>query len=390
MNRLSVSVALLALGLGGFSGCAASPHSRAGGAVAPLQVRAIDYSPGHAPLEGVRAVADSGADVVAFADGSATVLSSGRVVAVDRSAPRWISAGTIPAADGSGTWIVGVDGDGRVRRLLGKSTLEPVSDRFGLGGDPVAGVAALGGAVTAFRLAGAVAVADGAAVTRYATGPITAIAAGGGRIVIGGERLRVFDVTRRKVSSFVLPEAASSLSFAVAASGKVFVATAETIWAEDDRGNLQVVFDAAGATLHGLAAAGDRVWFADGPELGVIEGGRVRETKGARVSPAAQITGSPSGDVWTLTSGSLARYAVTGDRAAEWDQAVAPVFHRACEGCHRPGGESGVPLGTREAWEKRRETVRRRVLVDRDMPPPGHGLSDGDRRSLQAWIEATR
>jgi hypothetical protein len=336
----------------------------------------------------VRAVADSGADVVAFADGSATVLSGGRVVAVDRSVPRWIAAGTIPAADGSGTWIVGVDGDGRVRRLLGKSTLEPVSDRFGLGGDHVVGVASVGGAATAFRLSGAIALADGAAVTRYATGPIAAIAGGGGRVVIGGERLRVFDVARSKVSAFALPGAASS-SFAVTASGKVFVATAETIWGEGDHGDLHVVFDAPGMTLHGLAAAGDRVWFADGPELGVIEGGRVRETKGARVSPAAQITGSPSGDVWTLTSGSLARYAVASDPGAAWDGVVAPVFHRACEGCHRPGGESGVPLGTREAWEKRRETLRRRVLVDRDMPPPGHGLSDADRRSLQAWIEAS-
>jgi hypothetical protein len=382
---------VLALGL---AGCAASPLSRAGGGVGLLHVRAVDWNPGHAPIEGVKAVADAGGDVVAFADGAATVLSGGKVVAVDKSVPRWLSAGTLPAADGSGTWIVGVDGDGRLRRLLGKSSLEPVSDRFGLAADHVVGVASLGGTVAGFRLAGEIAVADGTHVTRYTTGPLASLTGGGGRAALGGDPLRVFEVEGKRVSAFAVPDLSPSggpgpASFvAVTAAGKLFVATPEVIWAEDEKGDLRVRFEAPGPTLHGLAAAGDRVWFAEGAELGVVENGRVLETQGAHVSPAAALSGSPSGDVWTLTGGSLARYAVAAD--ADWDELIAPVFHRVCETCHRPGGEAGVTLATREPWEKRRQLIQRRVLVDRDMPPPGKPIGEADRAAIRAWVEGVR
>jgi cytochrome c5 len=382
---MSNAAVTLVFGLA-LAGCAASAGSRTG--VTPLELRAVDWNPGRAPIVGVRAVADSGSDVVAFADGAATVLSGGRVVAVDRSVARWVSAGTLPAADGSGTWIVGVDGDGRVRRLFGKSALEPVSERFGLTGDHVVGVASLGGAVAGFRLPDGIAVADGTAVTRYATGPLSAFTGGGGRAAIGGDPLRVFDVAKKSVSAYAVPDRASFV--AVTPAGRLFVATPDAIWAEDERGDLALRFEAAGMTIHGLAAAADRIWFADGPELGVIEGAQVRKTKGAKVSPAAELSGSPSGDVWTLTGGALARFAVAGVGGPPWDATVAPVFRRACEGCHRAGGEAGIALGTREAWEKRRDKIRARVLVDRTMPPPGgRPLADADRDAIRAWLDAS-
>lgn len=380
----------------GSAGCAASPHSRAGGGVTALHVRAVDWNPGKAPIEGVRAVADSGSDVVAFADGAATVLTGGRVVAVDRSVPRWVSAGTLPATDGSGTWIVGVDADGRVHRLFGKSRFEPVSDRFGLTGDHVMSVASLGGGVAGFRLRDEIAVADGSVVTRYQTGPLEAFVGGGGSAALGGDLLRVFDVATKRVSGFAVPEvawhsgaggSAGAALVAVTRTGRLFVATPEAIWAQDDRGDLSLRFEAPGMTIHGLAAAGDRVWFAEGAELGVIEGAHVRETTDARLSPAAELTGSPSGDVWTLTAGALGRFAVEGNGGPSWEEAVAPVFRRVCESCHRAGGEAGVQLGTEEAWDKRRERIRRRVLVDRDMPPAGRPLSDADREAIQGWLE---
>lgn len=386
--RRGAATAVLGLAL---AGCAASPHSRAGGApapagVAPLRIRAVDWNAGGAPVARVRAVADSGSDVVAFADGEATVLSGGRVVAVDRTVARWVSAGTLPAPDGSGTSIVGVDGDGRVRRLFGKSALEPVSERFGLTGEHVTGIATLGGGVSGFRLADGIAVADGKAVTRYATGPLAAFTGGGGRAALGGDPLRVFDVAKKTVSAFTVPDRASFV--AVTARGRLFVATPEAIWAEDDCGDLTLRFEAAGMTIHGLAAAAERVWFADGAELGVIEGARVRETKGAKVSPAAELTGSPSGDVWTLTAGALARFAVVGEGGPAWDETIAPVFRRSCETCHRAGGEAGISLGTSESWEKRRGKIRARVLVDCTMPPPGGPpLAAANREAIRAWLD---
>ena len=143
-------------------------------------------------------------------------------------------------------------------------------------------------------------------------------------------------------------------------------------------------------TIHGLAAAGDRVWFADGPELGVVEGGRVRETKGAKVSPAAELSGSPSGDVWTLTGGALARYAVA-TTGPSWDETVAPVFHRVCEKCHHPGGGTGVTLSSEEAWEKKRARLRQRVLVDRDHAagrPPAHRRGAGGAAGLDRALSS--
>ena len=152
----------------------------------------------------VRAVADSGSDVVAFADGAATVLTGGRVVAVDRSVPRWVSAGTLPAADGSGTWIVGVDGDGRVRRLLGNSRLEPVSDRFGLAGEHVlerrlAGRRGSPGSASRTRSRSPTA----PCVSRYADGPARgARAAEAGAPRSGAIRCASSTWPRRRVSAF--------------------------------------------------------------------------------------------------------------------------------------------------------------------------------------------
>ena len=54
---------------------------------------------------------------------------------------------------------------------------------------------------------------------------------------------------------------------------------------------------------------GDDVWFADGPELGVVDGERVAETTGVHVAPDATLAPSPSGDVWVLGSGALLRFA---------------------------------------------------------------------------------
>jgi mono/diheme cytochrome c family protein len=371
------------------SGCAAGPSSRAAGDFA-LQVRAVDWNPGRAPIAGVRAVADLGNDVVAFADGAATVLSGGRVVAVDHAVATWVSAGTLPAADGSGTWIIGVDGEGRVRRLLGKATLEPVSDRFGLADAHVLAVASLGGASAAFRLKEQLAVADGAQVTRYATGPVASFAGGGGRAVLGGDPLRVLDVVSKRVSAFAIPKGsrmARPAFVTVTPRGKLFVATKAAIWSEDDRGDLALCFRSPDEAIHGLVASADRVWFADGTELGVIDNGRVRLTSGANVSAAAELAGSPSGDVWTLTAGALARYEAPLAGVADWNQTVAPVFQRVCSSCHTAGGEAGVSLATEEAWEKRRDKIVRRVFVDRDMPPPPRALTDAERAAIRVWLD---
>ena len=65
------------------------------------------------------------------------------------------------------------------------------------------------------------------------------------------------------------------------------------------------------------------------------------------------------------------------------------MFRRACEACHRAGGEAGVQLGTQEAWAKHRDEIRQRVLVDRTMPPTGVVLPEADRAVIRAFLDAT-
>ena len=383
--RRSLAAVALAASLAFGAGCAASSHSLAGGGVTPLRVRPVEWNAGHAPLAAVRAVADSGGVAVAFADGGAAVIAGGAVIAVDRAVPRWTAAGTIPAADGTGPWIVGVDGQGRVLRLRGRSAFEPVSDRFGLAADRVLGVADAGGRYAGFLLADGLALADGATMVRYAAGPLGALAAGGGRLALGGAPVRVLDAATHAVHAFAVPSSARPAFLAVSAAGRLVVATPDAVFAENERGDLALRFESSRGAIHGLAAAGERVWFADGAELGLLEGARVRETTGAHVPAGATLAGSPTGDVWTLSAGVLARYAVDDERG--WDDTVAPVYRRACAACHGRGGEAGVDLSSREAWEGARALIRRRVLLERTMPPAGRPLSDPDREALRGWLE---
>ncbi len=386
MHRCPFALVTLALTL--LSGCGASPFSREGGAVKPLTAHAVEWNHAHADVGPVRAVADSGDTVVLFGDGQATILAGGAVVAIDRSVTRWAAAGTVPAADGNGTWIIGVDAAGRVLRLRNGSAFEPVSDRWGLGRDRVLGVTAIGPTTAGFLLASELAVADGHQVTRYPIGPLQSLSGGGGRAALVGDSLRVFEPQQRTARAFTLPEPAALGVMSV--GGRLFAATREAVYGEDDSGNLALRFEAPGPTIHGLAAAGERVWFADGAELGTLEKSLVRETTGAKLAANARLVGSPSGDVWALAGDrDLLRFSADPGVAPGWDEAMAPVFERSCAACHRSGGSAGVDLSTREAWTAKREAIQARVVVDRSMPPTGHALADADREAIRLWLAPT-
>lgn len=385
MRRSLLAFSALAI----LSGCGASRLSRAGGGVAPMTARAVEWNHAHAEIGPVRAVADAGDTVVVFGDGQATILAGGAVVAIDHSVARWTAAGVVPAADGNGAWIVGVDGDGRVLRLRNNSAFEGVSDRWGLARDRVLGLTTIGPTLAGFLLSGEVAVADGQQVTRYTTGTLQGLLGGGGRAVFLGDPVRVFDPRGHAARAFSLPEPAS-LS-AISDDGRLFAATPDAVYGEDDSGDLALRFEATGPTIHGLVAAGKRLWFADGAELGTVERGQVRETTGARLAPTARLVGSPSGDVWTITADrDLLRFSAEGGAVSTWDEAIAPVFQRSCGDCHDPGGSAGLDLSTREAWTSHRAAIQRRVVDERTMPPTRHVLADADREAIRLWLAPAR
>jgi mono/diheme cytochrome c family protein len=176
---------------------------------------------------------------------------------------------------------------------------------------------------------------------------------------------------------------------AVGSDGRVYAATSRALYAMSPQGVLELVYDAEGETLHGLVASGDHVWFADGAELGVVDGDHVAETTGAKLTGDSALAPSPSGDVWVIAKGSLARFARTDPEPAlanAWQGTLAPVFARSCSSCHLPSGPSGTDLSSAEAWQTERSAIRERVVVTKTMPPEGHVLSDADRAAIAGWV----
>lgn len=391
-GELGLLAALLA------SGCAPAAHTRAAGAVSPLAVRAVTWNPAHAPLGKVSAVADGGDVVAVFSDRGAILFSARAPVATDPSVTDWLEAGAIAGADGSGQWLVGVSRRGRMYHVRGLSALEDVTDRYGLRGAPVLAATSLAPGFVGFLLGREIAIADGSQVTRYASGPdgITFERLAGGAGFGAGitrQGAYVFDLARKGVLSYPLP---GLTEVAFGPDGRLYATTPRAVYAGDAQGRLTLVYDAVNDSIHGLAASGASVWFADGEELGVVDGDRVAETHGAKIPLHATLRSSTSGDVWVLGGalgdGELERFAREGSASGSGSGAlpdvIAPVFARSCAHCHLADGESGTDLSTAAAWESERSEIRERVLERRTMPPAGHPLSDEDREAIRKWVEA--
>jgi len=215
--------------------------------------------------------------------------------------------------------------------------------------------------------------------------------AGGGGFGAGVSKnaIDVINGTNALVTRFTLPGVTWA---ALDAKGRLYAATPRAVYAADSGGALALVYDAGHEGIHGLVASGDRVWFADRGELGVVEGDHVAETTGANLATDAKLQASPSGDVWVIAAGKLQRYSALGGAAPiglalTWGSSVAPVFARSCASCHQPDGVSGVDLSSEAAWQSKRALIRERVLVAHTMPPQGHPISDADREAIHAWIE---
>jgi hypothetical protein len=339
-RRLGLTpVALLAL-----SACAATGvHTRAGGAVSPLVVRAVDWNTTHVSVGHVRAVADSGQTVAVFSDEGASVLSAGALVARDARTKDWISAGVIPGADGTARWIVGIDAGGHVHYLHNLLTFDDVSARYGLVHDRVRSITTAKHGDAAFLLDNQVAVATPRDVTRYPTSKLDELVAGAEGVVVGvtTDAIQVLhlekvsltsSIEQRTVTGYSLPGVTHA---AVGIDGRIYACTKRALYATDREGLLSLLYVANHDDLHGLVASGDHIWFIDGRDLGLAREGRVEETASGLVPLGATLAPSMSGDVWVIAGGTLARYQATPTTTnvgatASWTTSVAPVFARAC------------------------------------------------------------
>ena len=377
----------------GAAGCGPAPHSRAAGGVATLAVHPVAWNSANASMGKVRAVADGGDVVCVFAEDGASILSSGAVVARDDHAKGFTSGASIYATDGTTRWIVGIDGAGHVQRLRAMSSFEDVTPRYRLGDKRVRGAAMVGPGRVGFLLADEIALSDASRIAVVPSAGLSMLAGGGGfGAGVSKSGIELYNATNGFVVRFALPGAVWA---ALDTKGHLYAATRRGIYAADTSGGLTLVFDAGSDGIHGLVASGDRVWFADRGELGVVDGDRVSETSGAKLAADATLQASPSGDVWVISgAGKLDRFgALTASaRAPEsttstWASIIAPVFARSCSSCHQPDGISGTDLSMESAWTQKRALIRERVLVSHTMPPQGHMLSEADRAAIHGWIE---
>ena len=396
-RRGGAGAAVAAVAMGALMACGAAPHTRAAGAVAPMTVREVAWEASDAPIGNVRAMADAGKVVVVFGDAVARVVVSGAVVANVPTTAQWVGACALRGVEGDTTWIVGIDRAGRLHHLRALGSFEDVSVRYGVGGRRVLGCATLDQEHTGFLLDGEVAIAARGRSALYGDPdptPWTSLVGGGGwGAGVASDRVTLFDAETRASRTFTLPGVTGA---AVGGDGRLYASTSRALYAARPNGDLALLYDAEGKTLHGLTASGGRVWFADGSELGAIEGDHVAETRGARLPPDASLSPSPSGDVWVVGGGRgpgvrrFARAETELPSAASWEATIGPIFARSCTPCHLATGVSGTDLSTADAWQRERARIDERVVRRHSMPPEGHPLSDADRDAIRVWAEALR
>ena len=385
MSRAAVLCALL-----GAAACHKSAGDLAGNGQPPgaLSVSKVAWNATDGGVGNVQAVTELAENVYVFSDQGAEVFAAGTPLSSDSTITAWKSATTIPAADGNGSWPVGLDAQGKLWHVRSSGALEPVSGRYGFENESIIDVAALGGAFTAFALPGGLAVSDGQTVTRY-DGAAQGVAGGQGRAAwLQGDAVRRFDPAHGVLEKWTL---AGAKLLAMNPDGRIAAATQTQLFYESGTLDLNLVYTAApGATITALAAAGPRFWFVAGGRLGVLERGQVQRTADASTPADAKLYGSPSGDAWLLQGGELHRMASAGNGDfALWQQTVLPIFSRVCASCHLPSGTAGVDLASYEKWKAKRALIQARVIEQKPspMPPSGSGvtLSADDLNAIKTW-----
>jgi len=368
------------------AGCGAAAHSRAAGAVAPLAIHEVPWNQsGHALAIGpLRAVVDSGPRVALFGANGMVLFAGGAPVLADHNVD-WKDGAVVRGPEGSPV-VVGIDGTGRVLALRALSRFEDVSARYALDGLRVRSAVALDAARVGFLSDGAMTIVDSRHSRRFpaavAVPPSSLVGGGGFGAVVSADGLRLFDASTFEAHRYALTGMTAA---ALGDDGRLYVLTPRALYAERPAGDLAIVFDAQANVLHGLVASGKRIWFGDGDRLGVVDGDHVAEAERV-ISPEAKLAASPSGDVWVIDRESARRFSVdTGGAADAWAATLAPIFARACASCHRPGGVSGTDLSSVDAWRAERAAIEERVVIQHQMPPEGHPISDADRQVIHAW-----
>jgi mono/diheme cytochrome c family protein len=336
----------------------------------------------------VRSIVELDGNTYVFDEVGVTVLRAGAVVGRDELAAT-ATPSTILAPDGESRWVMS-----GLERVTPDGTLAPINEeRLGLTTDTQwTGVYGAGKTIVATSPKAMAVSSDGHHVALYPPTDAREIAVADGQIALAGPHaIDVWDLATAKSRSF--PVANAHVGFVgtnnayVRQTSRLVAWTPEQLAVEGADAKLHVI--ATGTPIAGVAISSKRIWvLADGHVAYLDPGTTMLQPAAIGAQRVDKIFGSSSGDVWAISGGKLARYAVTaatGAAPASWTASVAPVFARVCAHCHLPDGSSGVDLSTEALWAGERAEVRKRVVVQRTMPPAGTAMSDADRATIAAW-----
>lgn len=340
----------------------------------------------------VRSLVELDGNTYIFDDAGVTVVRAGAVVARDELATP-APASTIVAPDGEGRWVMSA-----LWRITPDGTAAQINEeRLGLTpGAAWRGVYGAGDTIVATSPKGFAVSSDGHHVALYPPTDATDIAVARGRVALAGAaKLDVWDLAAG--TSRAYPIGGAHVVFVDAggapASSRLVAWTPSRLAVEAGDGALHAI--TSPTPIAAAVASGKRLWvLADGHVSYLDRGANALAPAAIGAMPIARIFGSPSGDVWVATGTGAAqhleRYAVEAPTGGDpaWSAQVAPVFARVCAHCHLPDGSSGVDLSTPGLWRTERDEIRKRVVVDRSMPPAGTAMSDGDRAAIAAWADA--
>jgi cytochrome c5 len=348
----------------------------------PLRASSVEWNGAHATIGAVTAIAELDDTTVLFSNDAATVVVGGAVASVDRSVHRWVDAAVVPALDGNGRWIVGVDGDGKVWRLRARKSFEPISDRLGLAGSTAHAICAAGSRVAVLldhELALAALAKDGR-VTRV---PVegTALACGASLVAVGGEGgIRLFSSTGSD-RTIALP----TTHVAFADKDRLLALVRGRLYAMDGMGTMRSVTPRE-VSVATLASNADGAWIAWPGSLGWFDGSTVTHLSDPNIGADARLFTSANGDAWLSAPRGLSRFHRGSVASTDpWQGSIAPIVATTCRNCHGPEGTTGTELMTEAEWNANKSDIRDRVLVKKDMPPKG-GLTDAERAAIAAFV----
>ena len=391
-SRVAAALASMVFGIG--LGCGSSKSDLSPPtATSALTLTPVAWNPANADVGSVVEVVEQDKTLAIFSSKGVLTFASGAIASTDASITDWRSAAVVPSPDGVSTWLVGIDGSGRVRRVADAGGPLDVSARYGLDADKVTSVASAAG-IVAFVLESGFAVSDGTKITHYQVAQPRSVAMGKGVVAVAdGAGVRVFD--HGKETDLALPDAQL---VAYDDGGHLLAATSHAVY--DASGSSAVrLYDVGARTIHQLGAAGSAAWLVVDTDLARFSAWQLAIGSGPTLAPDARLVPSPSGDVWVMSGGQLQRWSVAaptvdGDEAT-WTATVEPVYAAVCSNCHSPPGSgkssSNIDLSTYEAWKGRRPQVYARVVgqtgTPTAMPPPtsAFALTDAQRAAIAAW-----